>query len=161
MSTSTGLDIIRAFGQASEQVLQEVLGESPTRGAPTFQIGPTIPLQEVNVQVGVTGNLTGHVNFGMDMTTALALAGTMMMEEIHELDEMALSALSELANMIAGNARTFLNQLAGFSDITPPSVLMGASISGTWSHIRAMSIPLVLGAGTIHLTVGIRVKETK
>lgn len=161
MSTSTGLDFVRAFGQAAEQVLQEVLSETPTRGAPSFQMGPTIPLQEVNVQVGITGELTGHVNFGMNLYTAKAIAGIMMMEEVPELDEMAISALSELANMIAGNARTYLNQLAGFSDITPPSVLMGASISGTWAHVRAMSIPLALGAGTIHLTVGIRAKESK
>jgi CheY-specific phosphatase CheX len=135
MSTSTGLDFVRAFGQAAEQVLQEVLSETPTRGAPTFQMGPTIPLQEVNVQVGITGELTGHVNFGMNMYTAKAIAGIMMMEEVEELDDMAISALS--------------------------SVLMGASISGTWAHVRAMSVPLALGAGTLHLTVGIRAKESK
>lgn len=161
MSTSTGLDFVRAFGQAAEQVLQEVLGETPSRGVPSFQMGATIPLQEVNVQIGITGDLTGHVNFGMNLYTARAIAGIMMMEEVTELDDMAISALSELANMIAGNARTYLNQLAGSSDITPPSVLMGASISGTWAHVRAMSIPLALGVGTIHLTVGIRAKESK
>lgn len=159
MTTSAGLDYVRAFGQAAEQVLQEVLSETPTRGTPAFQMGPTIPLQAVNVQVGITGDLTGHVNFGMDDATARGIAGIMMMEEVAALDEMAISALSELANMISGNARTYLNQLCSFSDITPPSVLMGESISGTWAHVRAMSVPLTLGAGTITLTVGIRSKE--
>lgn len=159
MTTSTGLDYVRAFGQAADQVMQEVLGETPGRGAPTFQMGPSIPLQAVNVQIGVTGALIGHVNFGMDLQTALGIAGAMMMETISELDEMAISALSELANMISGNARTYLQQLVGFADITPPTVLMGETIMTTSMNIRAMTVPLSLGAGTVHLMVGIRAKE--
>lgn len=161
MTTSTGLDYIRAFGQAADQVMQEVLGETPSRGTPTFQMGPTMPLQAVNVQVGITGALTGHVNFGMDERTALAIAGAMMMEEVTKLDEMGMSALSELANMISGNARTYLQQLVGFADITPPTLLIGESIMSTSVNIRAMSVPLSLGSGTIHLTVGVRAKEEK
>ena len=160
MSTSAGLDYVRAFCQAAEQVLQEVLCETPVRGTPVFQIGPSIALQPINVGVGITGDLTGHVNFGMDPATAHGVAGTMMMEEVTELDEMAISALSELANMISGNARYFLNQNGTSSDITPPSVLMGAAINGTWHGVRAMSVPLTLGAGVITLTVGIRAKES-
>lgn len=158
MSSIAALDFVNAFCQAAEQVIREVLGETPERGQPLFQMGPSIALQAVNVSVGMTGDLGGHVNFGMDDQTACRVAAQMMCEDVHELDEMSVSALSELANMIAGNARTFLGQQGVNADITPPSVLRGAAISSSWANIRAMSQPLRCGAGVVHVTVGIRPK---
>lgn len=157
--SAASLDYVRAFVQAAERVLGEVIGEVPTKGTPIFQKEPSIGLQEVNVTVGITGDLQGQVNFGMDLTTALSIASTMMMETVTELDEMSISALQELANMISGNARFFLNDLGVRSDITPPTMLVGKDMSATWHRIRAMAVPLDLSAGRLLVTVGIRQGE--
>ncbi|HEY9856707.1 MAG TPA: chemotaxis protein CheX [Stenomitos sp.] len=157
--SAASLDYVRAFVQAAERVLGEVLGEVPTKGTPIFQKEPSIGLQEVNVTVGITGDLQGQVNFGMDMTTALAIASTMMMETVAALDEMSISALQELSNMISGNARFFLNDLGVKSDITPPTMLVGKDMSATWHRIRAMAVPLEISSGKILVTVGIRQGE--
>lgn len=154
--SAASLDYVRAFVQAAERVLGEVIGEVPTKGTPIFQKEPSIGLQEVNITVGITGDLQGQVNFGMDMATALGVASIMMMEPVTELDEMSISALQELANMISGNARFFLNDLGMKSDITPPTMLVGKEMSATWHRIRAMAVPLDLSAGKILVTVGIR-----
>ncbi|MNY00208.1 CheY-P phosphatase CheX [compost metagenome] len=153
------LDYVRAFVQAAERVLGEVIGEVPGKGTPVFQTAPSIGLQEVNVTVGITGDVQGQVNYGMDMTTALAIASTMMMEPVTALDEMSISALQELANMISGNARFHLNDLRITSDITPPTMLVGKDMSATWHRIRAMAVPLELSSGKILVTVGIRQGE--
>ena len=150
------LDYIRAFVQSAERVLGEVIAEVPQKGTPKFQSSATIALQEVNVTVGITGDLQGLVNYGMDMSLALAIASTMMMEQVNELDEMSISALQELANMISGNARFFLNDLGVKSDITPPTLLVGTDVSATWHKIRAMTVPLTLASGVITVTVGLR-----
>lgn len=157
--SAASLDYVRAFVQSAERVLGEVIGEVPTKGTPIFQKEPSIGLQEVNVTVGITGDLQGQVNFGMDMTTALAIASTMMMETVTALDEMSISALQELSNMISGNARFFLNDLGVKSDITPPTMLVGKDMSATWHRIRAMAVPLDLSTGRILVTVGIRQGE--
>lgn len=154
------LDYVRAFVQAAERVLGEVIGEVPTKGAPVFQTEPSIALQEVNVTVGITGDLQGQANFGMNMQTALALASIMMMETVEGLDEMSISALQELSNMISGNARFFLNDLGMRSDITPPTMLIGKDMTAAWHRIRAMTVPLDLSAGKIFVTVGIRQGES-
>ncbi len=154
--SAASLDYVRAFVQAAERVLGEVIGEVPTKGTPIFQKEPSIGLQEVNVTVGITGDLQGQVNFGMDMATALGIASIMMMETVSALDEMSISALQELSNMISGNARFFLNDLGVKSDITPPTMLVGKDMSATWHRIRAMAVPLDLSCGRILVTVGIR-----
>ncbi|MCH7745973.1 MAG: chemotaxis protein CheX [Chloroflexi bacterium] len=56
--------------------------------------------------MAVAIQIEGNVLYGFDIETAKAIAGTMMGEELDELDEIALSALGELANMISGNAAT-------------------------------------------------------
>lgn len=154
--SASSLDVVRAFVQSAERVLGEVIGETPSKGSPTFQTEPSIGLQEVNVTVGITGDLQGQVNYGMEVPTALGIASTMMMETVTDLDEMSISALQELANMISGNARFFLNDLGAKSDITPPTFLIGKEMSATWHRIRAMSVPLTISMGQITVTVGIR-----
>lgn len=153
-------DYVRSFCQAAESLLNQLVAETPTRGKATFQHGAGITLQEVNVIIGLTGDLKGRINFGMDRATARAIAGAMMFEEVAELDEMAISALSELGNMISGQATILLSQAGARSDITPPSLVMGASVFAAWYGIRAMSVPLHLKVGTVHLTVGIQARTT-
>lgn len=157
--SASSLDVVRAFVQSAERVLGEVLGEVPTKGSPQFQTEPSIALQDVNVTVGITGDLQGQVNYGMASETALGIASTMMMETVTDLDEMSISALQELANMISGNARFFLQDLGAKSDITPPTFLVGKDMSATWHRIRAMSVPLTISMGKLIVTVGIRQGE--
>ncbi|HEY9854796.1 MAG TPA: chemotaxis protein CheX [Stenomitos sp.] len=150
------LDYVRAFIQAATSVIAQVVGEEPTVGTPVFQIGPMVNLGDVNVSLGITGDIPGQVNYGMAMQTSLNIASAMLMETVEAHDEMSISALQELGNMISGNARTYLAELQLFSDITPPKTVVGKDISANWHRTRAMSIPLTLSYGTLMLVVGIR-----
>ena len=75
---------------------------------------------ELTVTIGVSGDLEGSVLYGFGNGTSLALAGRMMGETIAEHNDVSLSAVGELANMITGNAATQLSN-AGYScTISPP-----------------------------------------
>lgn len=150
------LDYVRGFILAATRVIAEVVGEEPVAGSPLFQIGPLVHLGDVNVSLGITGDIPGRVNYGMDLQTSLNIAAAMLMEPVSAHDEMSISALQELGNMISGNARTYLAQLNVASDITPPKTVVGQDISANWHRIRAMSIPLTMSHGTLTLVVGIR-----
>jgi chemotaxis protein CheX len=76
--------------------------------------------------------------------------------EVTAFDEISISALQELSNMVAGNGRFQLHDLGVISDITPPSMLMGRGIKATWHRIRAMSLPLQVSQGTVVVTVGLK-----
>lgn len=148
-------DYVRAFGQATEDVTMQVLGETPSRGQPEFQVGSQISMQELNLIVGLTGEVRGQISYGLSRKTAKAIATLMLEEDVGEFDEMALSALSELANMISGGATVILANGGGRSDITPPSIIMGTSVRGAWYGIRAMIIPMSFSFGTLFLVVGL------
>ncbi|MCH8142140.1 MAG: chemotaxis protein CheX, partial [Proteobacteria bacterium] len=64
--------------------------------------------EDVTAIIGVSGSLQGNVLYGFNSGTALYVASQMMGEPVEELDEIGLSALGEIANMITGNAATYL-----------------------------------------------------
>ena len=56
--------------------------------------------------IGVTGEMKGQVLLAMSEEDACNIASKMCMMEVKEIDDFAASALSELGNMIMGNAST-------------------------------------------------------
>ena len=78
---------------------------------------------DITAVIGVTGKLRGSVLYEMSHDTAIAVASTMIGEPIVELDDMSMSALGELANMVTGNAATLLTQAGYTCDISPPVIL--------------------------------------
>ena len=61
------------------------------------------------VNIGITGQLRGLVLLAMPKEVACDIASRMCFMTIEKLDEISLSALSELGNMIFGNAATVLS----------------------------------------------------
>ena len=110
----------------------------------------------VVIMIGITGEMRGQVLVGMDTATACMIASKMMMGmPVAELDDMAISAISELGNMVMGNAATiFANQGIGI-DITPPTLCRG-SLNLTTSYAQNICIPLSSGEISIELDVAIR-----
>jgi chemotaxis protein CheX len=72
----------------------------------------------------VSGKLEGNVLYGFADDCAKSVVAKMIGEEsVTELDQLGLSALGEIANMITGNAATQLAE-AGFTcDISPPVII--------------------------------------
>ncbi|MNW70419.1 CheC-like family protein [compost metagenome] len=66
---------------------------------------------------------------------------------------MSKSAISELGNMISGNASTILSNQGVVVDITPPQV-MQSEILATFTATKALSIPLLMdGIGQMDIQV--------
>lgn len=80
----------------------------------------------VVIKIGLTGQLQGNVMVDMPRMLACEIASKMCMMPITELNEISKSALSELGNMIFGNAATLFSTKGIAMDITPPSLLEGS-----------------------------------
>ena len=79
--------------------------------------------EDITAVIGVVGSLQGNVLYGFEGKTALSVASQMMGEPVEVLDEIGLSALGEIANMITGNAATHLS-VAGYEcDISTPVII--------------------------------------
>ena len=96
----------------------------------------------VVILIGVTGEMRGQVVLSIDEKKACEIASRMMMGmPVPELDDMAISAISELGNMIMGNAATILSTKGIGIDITPPTVCRGA-MKISQSYARNVCIPM-------------------
>ena len=111
--------------------------------------------EEINVIIGVSGNLKGNVIYGFRNSSALAIAGQMIGEPVEEVDEICRSILGELANMITGNAVTELESDGYSCNLAPPLIIEPSgskinSIIGEHAVVRFNSV-----AGVLSIRVGL------
>jgi chemotaxis protein CheX len=76
--------------------------------------------------------------------------------EVKELDNISRSAVSELANMIMGNAAMLLYNQGVATEITPPSFLTGDNIEVYSDKLESVCVEFDLGdMGKIELGVAV------
>jgi chemotaxis protein CheX len=143
---------INPFLDSAKLVLEQIIQVSPDRGV--------LEIREVSfldkhiwIKIGMTGEMTGNVLFGIHEDVALKLVSAMMGGfTVTQMDEMSKSAISELGNMISGNASTILYNQGVIIDITPPQVISSSdqfNFNG-----KALTVPLDLGEiGQINIQV--------
>lgn len=107
------------------------------------------------IKLGLVGNLTGEVLLNLDHQTALGIVSKMMMTPVDTIDAIGESAISELGNMVAGNAATVFANNNILIDITTPNYCLGSAYS---DNGRTMfSIPFTSEIGD--LTIDICIQE--
>lgn len=111
----------------------------------------------VIIMIGVTGEMRGQVIIALTNDKACQIASSMMMGmPVNELDDMAMSAISELGNMIMGNAATILSTKGIGIDITPPTVCRGA-MKISQSYTKNICIPMGISNDiTIELDIAVK-----
>ena len=93
------------------------------------------------IMIGVTGEMRGQVIIALTVVNACDIASKMMMGmPVTELNDISISAISELGNMIMGNTATILSTKGIGIDITPPTICRG-NISITTSYAKNICIP--------------------
>lgn len=107
----------------------------------------------IAIIIGITGDIRGQVHISMSRLAADRIASALIHREPQEgLDEIAQSALSELGNMIMGNAGMILYQNGIRIDITPPALFSGENLHFSFDRQRVVYIPLRMeGEEVIHL----------
>lgn len=159
MSGTVDVKLINPFLQASLDVIKTACSMDVTAGKP--EISKTeFNESSVIIMLGITGQVKGQVLIDMNEESAKKLASSMMMGmPVDSLDDMALSALSELGNMIMGNAATLFSTSGISMDITPPSTLRGHLVIGRYYTVN-IGIPIVYNNDTL-LKLNVAVKLDK
>lgn len=115
--------------------------------------------QTLAVSIGITGDLRGQVFMAMSAEAGCKIASKMMYGmHVDELNDMAISAISELFNMLMGNAMTHFFTKEIKLDITPPSIWTGSNIHVAVSDSKMIGIPLSLGDIELELNMAIKPK---
>lgn len=76
--------------------------------------------KELDIAIGVIGDLTGEVIYRFPDATSIAMVKIMSNMEIETVDDFVTSAISEIANIISGNVLTILAGNNLKCDILPP-----------------------------------------
>jgi chemotaxis protein CheX len=135
-------------------VLKSTVSENVKRGTPKLSTSIN-NIQGVAIIVGLAGQVSGRVVLDMSEVTALNIASSMNGERLDSLDELASATLTELGNMITGNAVTKLHELGFKFDLTPPALFVGDNLRLT-DKIEALVVPLELEEGSLCINVAIK-----
>lgn len=149
------VEYINPFIEASQSVLKQMTGIEPKLGKVYLKTSP-YGSDAIVIIVGLTGDIRGQVIFSMSKQVAFNIASKMMGGmPITEFDEISQSAISELSNMMFGNAATILYNKGIKTEITPPSLLMGENLQISNNKMRTVCIPLIFEKNTIEIDVAI------
>lgn len=144
---------INSFVHGAQSTLSAFCGESGKLGKLFVKQKPYAAMP-VSVIIGIIGDLQGEVIYTMDTDCGMYLASKVMMGmSVLEMDDMAKSAISELANMISGNAASMLFSCGVKIDITTPTYVVDNDTSIFSSFINAedklLCVPMHLTSGQI------------
>ena len=145
---------INPFIQASRFVLKTVINMDTSIGNVYLKTLP-YPVNTVAIVIGLIGDMKGQVIISMDMSIASKIASVMMMGmPVKELDELSKSAITEISNMILGNAATIFYNQGIKIEITPPSLFVGDNMEISTPKMSMVCVPLEIASiGTIELNI--------
>ncbi|MEJ6952212.1 chemotaxis protein CheX [Natronospora cellulosivora (SeqCode)] len=150
-------EFLRPFYHAADNVFKDMFSLEVQKGL--FQSHQKyITTLEANINIGVTGDLTGSVIYSFSKDFALSIANMMAGMEFDELNEFVGSAVGELANIISGNAMTKLSEYNYHCDIVPPEVFLGLGKSMIITNSNIITIPIKTDIGNFDINVSVKTR---
>lgn len=147
------VDLINPFVTAACDVFRTMLNCELARGPLALQCEHT-PVYELSGLIGLSGNCRGMVVLSLGRQTAINAAEVMLGHRPEELDGDVIDAIGELANMIAGAAKTRLDKHK--LTISLPTVICGKTQMIAFpSRVQPILIPFDSPLGPICVQVGL------
>ena len=147
--------LIKEITEATEAVLQTMMGMEPQRGTPTLDSPGPGPIGGVSAMVGIVGTWTGAGAVSCDEALACRLAGAMLMSQYDKVDEDVLDAMGEIANMVIGNIKTNLEADLGHMQLGVPTVTYGKDFATRSTTVKMswILVPFACGSETLFVQV--------
>lgn len=115
-----------------------------------------VPTKDISIIIGVTGAVKGQVVYSMDESMGLAVAKAMLPGKLPaDLKKLMNSAVSEMANIITGQASIILAGDSLKIDITPPAVFAGKGFTVDFLTIQTISLHFLSEIGSLELNIAL------
>ncbi|MFZ3090397.1 MAG: chemotaxis protein CheX [Nitrospirota bacterium] len=137
------------------KVLDNVM-QSEIRMGDVSLIRPEEINSDIAVIIKLEGDSTGGIIVNMGRETALNICNVMTGEKFKALTPLALDTISELTNMIAGNATSAINDLGFDFKILPPSSLTKEEMMTGAPWLEIFQVPLLTRCGEIKINIAMR-----
>jgi chemotaxis protein CheX len=146
-------EYINPFVTATIESFDKMLGCEVHRGALTLKNGRETNF-EISGVIGMSGNAIGTVVLSFSKEVAIKAASVMLMTEMTELNSDVVDAVGELTNMVAGAAKSKLEELQ--LSISLPNVITGAGHEVRFpSEVTPICIPFESPWGPLTVEVGL------
>jgi chemotaxis protein CheX len=149
---------IQPFVVAVQKVFDTMIDVPLSLKKPYLKKDKEVP-HEISGIIGLSGNVTGCVVVSMSHKIAFRLVSSLVGEEVTELDDDCTDAIGEIANMIAGNAKT--NFPGNGNAISVPSVVVGKHKVSYPSGLPIVSIPCQTDVGDLVIEIALKEKNGK
>jgi chemotaxis protein CheX len=142
------------FVEAAMEVLQAECSLAVGRGSLALQ-RTSLTTDEVTVLLSLIGQVQGVVLYSMSEQTGLGLVSRVMGQEFSAFGSLAQSGVSELGNVITGQASVKMSQAGWSVNISPPTLIRGKGVTLSTLDFTRVVVPLQTEAGqiTVHLAV--------
>ena len=144
---------INPFVDAVIRLFQTMMTMTVNIGQPALNKSAR-PHHDVCGVIDVSGDVHGRVVVSMPEPLATSLASEMLGDSIAQLDADCIDAVGEIANMIAGNAKTDFP--GGASAISVPQVVIGRENVLYPAATPIISIPCETGKGPLQIDVALK-----
>lgn len=119
--------VLNALIAAIVNTIEVLIGEKPLIGRPGV-LREVKPQYDLVTVIGFAGGVEGNLIYSFNPQTALQVVSKMMNMPHDSLDDLAMSAIGELGNMIAGALAVNLEKINCKITITPPTVVTGRDL---------------------------------
>lgn len=149
------LDYIRPFTDASNEILQNYLGDNIKTSDITLK-GDFVNASGIIAIVALSEDIVGHFIIDMEIETAKKIVSIMNNDkEIKEINKLSLSTLQELVNLIAGLAVTKLEKDGYNVNISPPVIMKSKNLEVSISDSEFLHIKLDTSIGDFNILVAV------
>jgi chemotaxis protein CheX len=153
-------EMLNAFVVAAGQVLASEIGVKVTRGALSLQREAYLT-DDITVLLNLVGDVWGIAFYSLSFETAKGFVSRMLGQPVASFDELAMSGIGELGNVITGQASTRLADLGLKSDISVPSLIVGKGSRISTLDMDRLVIPLDTELGVFRLDLALRESQGK
>jgi chemotaxis protein CheX len=144
---------INPFVVAAKKVFETMINVPFSLGRPSLKNDKEVP-HEISGIIGLSGNVSGCVVISLSREVAFELVSALIGEKVTALDDDCTDAIGEIANMIAGNAKTDFP--SGNNAISVPSVVVGKHKVSYPSGLPIISIPCRTEKGDMIIEVALK-----
>ena len=141
--------------EGAQKVLATEIQAEVQRGSLSVNNSPCTTC-DVTTIVAVTGAVEGFLLLSVSAETARAIVSAMVGQTFEEMNELAVSGIAELGNVIAGNATIALAESGFPSKVAPPVVVIGSGTRISTVNIQRLVVPLSTPVGQVEVQVALK-----
>jgi chemotaxis protein CheX len=146
------MELIQPFINAADAVLSQTL-QCSTRIGDVAMEEEAYRRRGMAATVIIQGDIEGRVIFDIEAPTATKVASALAGSELQENDDLVRETVSELANLVIGNAVTTLNDQGFRFKINPPEVHSADQGMKSTEDTEALVMAFDTPAGCVYMNI--------